>query len=168
MQAHLARGDGEAAGKVFAALPEPTGPGAAQEKVVREWLGRLIEAMRHPAEAPQLALVEFLRGRLWTMRMLRESIVAVRRAGRLETARDAIDVALRAYPAHKWLQAQAGEVQQELAARAPAAPVAAAAASAPGGPEEMFMRRLDHLVRAKEWNELAKHIAQAEEAAPAP
>jgi hypothetical protein len=163
----IGHGDWEAAGRTLDSLPPAAGKDA-MDKIWREWLQLLIEAAKTPGEAPQRALVEFLRGRSWTMGLFRRSVGAMIRAERLEAARDILDVAIRAYPSCKWLQVTAADLKLRLIAQLPAPSSETTGAEAPPPAETAFVRRLEYLLGVKNWDEAARHIAQVQTLVPVP
>jgi hypothetical protein len=164
---HLGLGEWETAGRVLDSMPPSTGKEAI-DKSWREWLLLLIEAAKNSGEAPQRALLEFLRGRPWTMGLYRRTAGTMLRAERLETARDVLDLAQRAYPACQWAQTTAADVKRRLLAQAAAQPAGSAGAAGPPAAETAFVQRLEYLLRTRNWSEAAQHIAQARSLVPAP
>lgn len=165
---HLGRGEWDEAGRILEALPHATTGKDAVDKTWREWLQLLIEAGKNSSEAPQRSLVEFLRGRAWTMALYRRTAATMLRAERLETARDILDLALRAYPSSQWAQTTAADVRERLAAQAAAQAAEPAGTVAPTSAEAIFGQRLDYLLRIKNWTEAERHLAQTLALAPAP
>jgi tetratricopeptide (TPR) repeat protein len=166
VQAQVQRGDWPAAARGLALMPAPAGRDAAQVKMWRDWMQRLVDTAAAQNDAAPLALVEFLRSRPWPMRMFRQSIAALRLAGRWETARDVIALAAGAFPASAWLQAQRDEVAGEIAARQPAPETAAAATRLPG--EKIYFQQLAELLRTSQWEPAEQLMRAARGAKPAP
>jgi hypothetical protein len=168
VQLLLERGEPLAAGAILPKIPRPEGREAHAAKVWRDWMERMIEATVSPAEASQVALLEFFRSRPWPIAMFRRTISIVQRAGRLETARDLVAVANRSFPASAWLQQRDTLIAAELAAKA--APVAAANA-APGlrlPGETAFFTQLNAALTARNWDDAAQLIRDARATRPAP
>jgi hypothetical protein len=137
----------------------------AAEQFWLEWMGRLVAAAgTTAADAAQGSLVEFLRGRPWPMKIYRTSIEVLRRAGRVETARDVIALAEGGFPASRWVQTQKAEVANALAARQVGKAPGAAPAGGPDGRlklERFFFERVDELVRERKWLEAEGLIREA-------
>ena len=164
VQLHVQRGEWAEATAVLARMkPVPGRTVPAAEQFWLEWMGRLVAASAGPAEAAQGALVEFLRGRPWPMKIFRNSIEALRRAGRVETAREVISLAEGPYPASRWVQAQKADVAKALAERAGAAP-AVPVATGPDGRlklERFFFERIEELLRDRKWTQAEDLIREA-------
>ncbi|MBI5690227.1 MAG: hypothetical protein HZC55_09005 [Verrucomicrobia bacterium] len=137
------------------------------DKVWRDWMQALVDAARNPAEAPQRSLIEFLRGRAWGIGVFSRTAAVLVRAGRHETAQEVLALGIRAFPASASLQRAAAEVrtkrQEQEAARSPEAPVVGVTAA-----ETAFVQRLDYLLRAKQWDEAARHVAKVAAETPPP
>ncbi len=174
VQLHLQRGEWADAAKVFAeAKPVPGKTSSVAEQFWVEWTGRLIEAASGPGEAAQSSLIEFLRGRPWPMTVFRKSIEALRRAGRKETARDAVSVAEGLFPASKWIQDQKSSLAQELSAKptsatpgpdTPAPTTAGAAATT----ERRFFEQLDGHLAVSDWAAGDRLLREVRGRRPAP
>ena len=164
VQTEIQRGDWAAARRALAAMASPAGPEAAAGKAWRDWMQRLLDAAAGSGDTAPVELLEFLRGRSWTMIIFRRSIAALRLAGREETARDVVSLAERQFPASEWLQAQAEEVTRAWAARdTTVAPV-------PGRlpPERIFFQQLEAAVREGNWAKVEPMLREARAAQPAP
>jgi hypothetical protein len=126
LDALLANSRWDAASQLFNRLPPPA-PNAPLEKFWREWIQALIEAVTNPSDAPQSALVEALRSRVWAVGAFRRSAEILVQADRLTTARDVLEAGVRAYPASATLQTKLAEVREKVkaseAAQAAARPV---------------------------------------------
>ena len=162
LETHLRRGEWEAAALILAALPPPAEKDAA-EKIRREWLRRLLDAVRSEVEPPRRELVEFLSGRPWAMVVYRGSVEALVRAGQLETAREVLDLAQQAYPASQGLKATAAEVKLQLMARTPAQPATVGGGGARSAAAVAFEQRLEQLLRARDWSEAGAAHRQSSE-----
>ena len=127
VQASVKRGEWEAAARTFAQMKPVAGNAAAQDQLWRDWMQRLLDAVRAPGDGTSLKLVDFLRSRPWSVNIFQTTVEALRRAKRLESARDVLGLARANFPASAWVEKQATEVALELAAQAPA-PASAIAA----------------------------------------
>lgn len=166
VQLHVQRGEWAEAAAGLAQMKPGAGRAVpAAEQFWREWMGRLVAAAgTTAADAAQGSLVEFLRGRPWPMKIFRTSIAALRRAGRVETARDVIALAEGGFPASRWVQTQKAEVAKALAAEQAGKAPGAAAAGGPDGRlklERFFFERVDELVRERKWLEAESLIREA-------
>lgn len=98
LRLHLRRGEWETARELL----RQTSAGAARESptetVWREWVSLLVKAANSSAEPAQLGLVEWLRSRSWSARIYRDSVEAMLKAGRTETAREILTIGQRAFP----------------------------------------------------------------------
>lgn len=161
----LQQADWAAAGRIVAAMK----PAAQRDPVGllwREWIQRLLPAASTASDTAGPALVEFLRSRSWPIKIHRLSVDALRRGGRLETARDVLGLAASAFPASAWVRTQQAEVAAALTARQAAAPVAASAAALPG--EKAFFQRLESLLGAAQWPDAEQLLRDARGAKPPP
>lgn len=167
VQAEVQRGEWAAARRTLAAMTGPMGPDAAAGKFWRDWMQQLVDAAAPSGEAGPAGLPEFLRSRPWSITVFRRSIAALRRAGRLELARDTIALALREFPASEWLQAQQDEVGRAPAGQAlVAAPPGAAVEKLPG--EKLFFQRMDGCLSDGRWAEAEQMMSEARNTRPAP
>ena len=168
VQTHLQRGEWDAAARMLASVAPESGRDGAASEVWRDWTERLIDSARLPTDAAQTALLEFLRQRPWPLVVFRQSIEALARAGRAETAREGLALALRAFPASSWLQAQQKQAAEQLAGRATRAVSSNAPAAVRAMSEQAFVDRLDELLEAAEWGEATRHLQQIEALNPRP
>ncbi len=172
VQTYVQRGDWAAAGRTFAAMkPAPaTARTVPVNQAWRDWMGRLIEAASSNGDAAGPVVVEFLRQRPWPMKIFRKTIEALRRANRLEIARDVTALAGGAFPASAWLETQRAEITRAMAARdaaaAKAAPVASTTAGLPL--EKIYFQRLDDLLDADQWGLAEQLLREARSAKPPP
>ncbi len=152
VQLHVQRGEWAEAATVLGLMkPTPGRPVPAAEQVRLEWMGRLVAAAAAPGEAVQSSLLEFLRGRPWPMPVFRPAVEALRRAGRMETAREVIALAETACPASRWLQTQKAAVAQDLAARRPPELTPVPPTGVPTKDEYLFFAGLEELWRERKW-----------------
>ena len=114
------------------------------------WMNLLVTAAAIGTDTAQLSLVEFIRERYVPMKLCRFSIDALRRAGRVEAARDVIAVTGRSYPTSRWVQVQQAEVEKEF--RAMRAPREVNAPSRVVS-VEVFFEKLDALLGERKWVE---------------
>jgi tetratricopeptide (TPR) repeat protein len=161
----LRHGEWDEAVRLLESLPALTAKDA-RDRPWREWLAVLLEAARNPSAPAQQALVEFLRGRIWSIDVFRRSAEAMIRGGKIETARQLVDMGIAAYPASKSLQATRTEVKLLEMARTPAQ--LPAAVSPTRAAEAAFDQRLAYLLRAKLWEEARRHLAQLDGLASPP
>ncbi len=155
VQAMVQRGEWEDAAAELAKLYPTAGRvPALAEKVWLEWMQALIDAASTPRESAQTALMSLLRDRPWLHKVFRTTISALRRAGRRETTRDVIAVAIGAFPASAWLRTQQQEVTRELAESAKKQ-----SGGLEGGPamprennEKEFFKQLDDLLQERAWD----------------
>lgn len=166
VQLHVQRAEwAEAAAGLAQMKPAAGRTVAAGEQFWLEWMGRLVAAaVATTAETAAGALVEFLRGRPWPMKVYRTSVEALRRAGRVETARDVIAMAEGVYPASRWVLRQKAETAREPAVEKPAVPPVTAARVTS---ERVFFARLDELLAERRWVEAESSIRDLRSARPA-
>jgi hypothetical protein len=129
IQAHARRGEWEKAMQMLAAMAPATGRQAAGTQIWREWMAVVLDAARQPAESSQLAVRAFVREHRCPIQVFRDTLEIIRRADRLDTAREVAAAGLQVYPASKWLQAQSADIAAQLSVRAAAG--AAVAAQSP-------------------------------------
>ncbi len=146
------------------AIPDPL---SANEQAWVDWMQRLIAAAIQTTEITQTELLEFLRARVFTVQVFHTSIDTLRRANRLQTAAEVLNIARRAYPGSDWLKTNHDAISSELAAQTPAAPVSIATVIGPQ-PEKLFMRRLDQTIAAGQWTEVRRMISEIRSTQPTP
>lgn len=169
VQLHVQRGEWAEAAAVLAQMkPTPGRPVPANEQIWSEWMGRLVDAALSPAEVPQAAVLEFLRGRPWPMKIFRTYIEGLRRAGRIETAREVIAIAEGTFPASRWVLTQKAEVAKEFAALPVAAPPVVLTGAAGPVKERVFFEELDARVRERKWAEAGGLIRDVRAGRPPP
>lgn len=170
VQGNLLRGRWTNAAKILQEMKVPQGTtrDAIAGQVWQTWMKLIVDAALVPTDTAQVALVEFLRSRPWPMKVYRVTIDALHLAARLETERDAVNLALIAFPASAWLLQRKEEVAQAIAARP--APVAATSpvAEKPHWTETAFFDRLDELLRAAKWDDADDLIADLRRLQPPP
>lgn len=169
VQLYVQRGEWAEAARQLQRMSPAKGREAPAAQAWRDWMQRLLDAAITPGEGTQLAMVEFLRSRTWPVRIFRKSIEALRRAGRVETARDAAGIAIGAFPASAWLKTQTVEIEAALAAQQVAATAAmpAAVALRQWG-EKPFWTRLNGLIEERKWSEADELVKALREARPRP
>jgi len=149
VQLYVRRGDwAEAAAglELMKAAPGETLPFI--EQFWWDWMSRLVAAATNKLESAQISLVDYLRERTVPMKLCRFSIEALRRAGRVEVAREVIAITERSYPTSRWVQTQKTEVEKELQAQRSAKAVNAADKVAEEG---VFFEQLDGFLRERKW-----------------
>lgn len=167
VHALLHQGDWLGAGRALAAIaPEPDGVPAAPPEW-RAWLQGILACVQSRTESADAPIVALLRERPWPIRVWRQSVDALIRAERFAAARDVLARAVEIYPASGWLKARAAEVKLEIMARTEALP-ADLAPRARVTAEQVFVLRLEDLLRGGKWEEAARHIQQAQGQRPAP
>ena len=168
VQTQVQQGDWAAARRTLAVMTPPAGRDAAQAKIWRDWMQQLVDAASLANDTAPISLLEFLRNRPWSIRIFRKSIEALRLAGRLETARDAIALAERAFPASEWLQTQKREVEGLLTAREVVAQVQPVVAVGKLPSDRFFFQQLEEDLSGAKWMEAEQLIHDARSARPAP
>ena len=164
IQLLIKRAEWPEARALLAHLPLATGREAVVAKIWQDWIEWLIDAATNPADPVQLQLLDFLRSRTWPLSMFRRSLEVLIAAGRLETSREAIAVAGKAFPASAWLQEQAGRVGELVAAREAAVPVAEVFRVTP---ERTFFPQLETALRDNRWDEADDMIRKIRQDQPA-
>jgi len=166
IQSHLVAGEWSEASRDLALLPEPTGADQESGRVWRTWVSALVAAAQSPAEPLQRALADVFRGRPWRPQVLRETVAALLLADRLETAREVLALAARAFPHLERFGIEAKEVELRIMARTPAAAASAVEPVLPQGSD--FGAELDRLLGASRWGEATQLIHRAYALRPAP
>jgi len=167
VHALLRQGDWLGAGRALAGIAPESGGAAAAPPEWRAWMHGTLASVQSQTDGADAPIVALLRERPWPIRVLRESIEALIRAERLAAARDVLARATENYPASRWFKARAAEVKLEIMARTealPADPAPRARISA----EQVFVLRLEDLLRGGRWEEAASHIQQVQGQRPAP
>jgi hypothetical protein len=169
VQTYAELGNWSAAANTLAALPPlpPNGRNTPLSQTWREWMKRLIEATSSNSDAAGPALVDFLHQRVWPMKIFRKTVEALRRAERLEIARDVVALATGPFPSSAWLDGQRVEIGKALAARE-AAKVVPVVATAGLPAEKVYFQRLDDLLLASQWGTAEQLLREARVAKPAP
>ncbi len=169
VQAALQAGQWAEAARGLAAMKPPDERTAPTARIWREWRVRLLAAIG-PGETAGPTLVEFLRQRPWPVSIFRSSVETLRRADRLETARDAARAGMAAFPASAWFERQFAEIERLVAGR----DVVAAAQSVGAVPvntslgERPYWQRLEGLLATKDWEEAERAVREARTAKPPP
>ena len=167
LQALMKRGEWDSAARTLAEMKPPAGTTAVSEQLWRDWMQRLLDAVRAPGDVTALGLTDFMRSRPWPVKIFRTTVEALRRANRRETARDVLGIAQSLFPASAWVAQQAADVAQEIAAQ-PAA--AAGIATLPGhlSAPGIFFQQLEAALNAGQWSTAGQLIREARNAQPAP
>lgn len=115
-----------------------------------DWIKGLAEDLVAPPGA-RGTTADYLAKNLVSLEAHQLSVEALRRAGRLEAARDLLVISCQLYPESQRLRGEQASVARELAARVAA--VAAPAMLQPATPveAEVFFRRLDAALAAQDW-----------------
>jgi tetratricopeptide (TPR) repeat protein len=155
-EAYLRAGDCVAFARTLTALaPQLT---TRAERDWRDWLRALSDSLSPTNAISPQPIAVYMQSRLMSLEAYQLTIVALRRSGRDETARDVIELGRRLYSESPSLAAQQAEVTAVLAARsvpAPAAlPPAKAEVALPATAEE-FLRQVDTEIAAGHWDEAA-------------
>jgi hypothetical protein len=167
VQTCVQRGEWADAARELAQMPRASARSANAGATWREWAERLVGAASTSQEAAQLALVELLRSRPWSIPVFRRSILALRQAGRTETARDVAGIAAAAFPASAWLKTEAAEIAAELRTRAAPSEAGNAPDRSPKSEAEFFAG-LDAALRAAQWTEADNFIRELRRIDPPP
>ncbi len=165
-QFHLQQGEWGAAATLLEQIVLPPDRNAAAAQAWRGWAQRLIAAATTQGDAAQLPLVELLRARPWPLRIIRQSLEAMMREERLDTAREIAAVGRRAYPDNAWLQAKEVELAELIAARPADPPTAHTAAAVPG--EMAFFSELEQAIDANHWDDVERAIRNVRAHRPPP
>lgn len=176
VRAHITRGEWVEANAILTKMPPAQANTAvyAQERALDEWMRKVIAACLAPAEAAQLELTVFMRSQPWPMALFRPTILALRKAGRNETAMQVIATAEGAFPNGPWMATQHGEVQAALTKKAETIAAAAAATEAAKPvarrtfAEQTFFEQLNPLVTAAKWTEVDSLIHELRAVRPLP
>lgn len=167
VQARVRRGEWEAAAQVLAEMPALTGHTGVEHRLWRDWMGRLLDAVRTPSGATSLALESLLRSRPWSASVFQATVDALRRAHQVETARAVLGRMRSAFPASTWAVNAEIEVGREIAARASSAAGLVAAKSGVPAPATFFAR-LDEALHGEQWARAEELIREARGAQPEP
>lgn len=136
-----------------------------------DWIDCLSDDLALPTAATRQRLIEFVQTRSFSLSARRLTVSALRRAGRLGTAREVIAASRRTYPESPWLQTQAAEVDLAIAAMVQMPqPVVTGGSVAAGVPANWrkYFQDLDTSIVAKDWTEARRQIALVRRAAPPP
>ena len=158
------RGDWAGAGSVLAEMKPAIKPADASGQFWCGWMSLIVAAATDPADGTQSRLVSFVREHRLPLSLYRDTLAALRRAGRPATAREIDTYALGAYPDNSYLLTLRNELDRELAAAAPAPGPAKAPAVA--GSETGFFAGLDRLVRAADYPAALQQIRDLRAARP--
>jgi tetratricopeptide (TPR) repeat protein len=168
VQAALQAGRWAEAARALASMKPLDDRATPAARLWREWRERLLAALG-PNDMAGAAFVEFLRRRPWPVVVYRNSVETLRRAGRLEIARDAATVGEGFFPESAWLGRQRTELARVLAEReATAQPAAVSAMPVNSLGERPFWQRLDGLLADRNWGEAERAVREARTAKPPP
>jgi hypothetical protein len=135
-----------------------------------EWARLLADALTSPQATPADSLIAFMRGRPLGLRSHLATVAALKRAGKLASAREILVLSRRLYPNSERLQADEADVTAAIAAAAAAAaaaaPVAEAVTVAPDW--NAFIEPVDAAVQAGRWDEARRLVRQLRQVSPAP
>ena len=171
-EAALRRGEWSVVTAELARLPEPSGMNVnSRERIWRSWMQAVLDAAMVAGESPQVALVRQMRELPWAPKTYRWTIEALLRAGRRETAREIVAIALEAYPASVAFRKQKDEIGPEILPASTGAvpgsrPAVSAGATVMSAP--VFFDELDRLLRNRSWVEAASLVRTQRGARPAP
>lgn len=117
-----------------------------------QWISSLAAALVSPAQAPQDALVEFMRGGVVSLEARCHTLASLRRAGLHATATEVLASSRKFFPSSRSLQAEEVALQRALAA-APTPAQAALITLTPRMTEEPaeFFREVDAAIAAARW-----------------
>lgn len=146
----------------------PARPGR-DHSVWLQWSRLLVDAITSPHSGPADPLLQYFGGRPLGLASHQLTASALKRAGKLTTARDLLVMSRRLYPSSKALIDEQTEIEGALtiaAAAAPANPAPEAIAVAADWNE--FVRPVDAAVSAGQWDEARRLVRQLRQASPAP
>lgn len=99
-------------------------PAGSDRASLLEYYQHLIGAAADPADGAQSSLTDYVRMRQLPMAIYRQCIEVLRRAGRMETARQIVTFADGVFPSNSFLAEARASLEQDIAARAAAAEAA--------------------------------------------
>ncbi len=157
-----------------AATIEAMRPGIAKSDPIGkfwiEWTSRIVTAAGSPASDAQAAIVTFIRSnfRRLPLPFFRDTLTALRHAGRPETAQRVFEVARGAYPDSVTLREQTEAIAHEVALAQAAAQPEAKPAAPPLPPEPIFFQTLTAALEAADFAAARTQLAAARDASPVP
>lgn len=126
-------------------------PAGSERASLLDYYQYLVAAASDPADGAQSSLTDYVRLRQLPMAIYRQCIEVLRRAGRIETARQIVTFADGVFPSNAFLAEARASLEQEIAARAAAAlaerPVTAPVASLTSA--SRFKAELERVVAEK-------------------
>ncbi|QYM77480.1 hypothetical protein K0B96_09055 [Horticoccus luteus] len=157
-RAFLHTGQFREAAQAYANFKRDTKEAARAEEMWVSWMDKLLPALIGPPESAQVVeLQAFLRSRPFPVSIYRETEEILRKAGRLDTAREVLAMGIGAFPASAALATSKAEVDEQLAAARPAESEKAAAPGPAAGPRErVVFEDLDRLIGEGKWSEAAE------------
>ncbi len=170
-QAHLKRGEWQAAAATIERIKALGGVSAGQAPGGMDLMEILVAVVSNPAEGPQVQLLDYLNRQAFPLRNFRTIIEALLQAKRYEVALAVANCAERFYPANPALAAYRGQTQQALDHQQQA--TVTAASGAPGTPaagsilkEKDFFPRVDEAMREQRWADAAAALRDVQVAKP--
>lgn len=135
-----------------------------------QWTKTLADALTSPQSGAADSLVVFLRGNPLALDAHRLTVAALRRAGKLEAARDVLLLSRRLYAESVDLAVQQKDVKGALAlaAAATAAATVAPAAVAVANDWNEFVGPVDAAIAGANWGEARRLIRQLRQSTPVP
>lgn len=164
LQAQLATGDWTGASRTLARVQPLVNQKDPMERFVAEWLTNLVGVVSHTDQAPEEALLGFLRDHRISMRIYRQTCEPLVLARKFAVAQQVLELAERAYPASKSLGALRRQVTEGLKPP-PTAVVAAPVATVVR--EKAFFESLERAQQEKRWAEAAQAIRELRVQRPA-
>ncbi len=161
------QGDWLAAGRAFIGIMPQKEGAPIVSAAWRGWMQGLLACVQGQRAEADAAFITRLRDQQWPVQIWRESVEALIRAERFTAARDVIALAAPAFPASQWFKTKETVVKMEIMARTEALP-ADAAPRAPVPAEQLFVLRLEDLLRAERWEEAATHVHSTKALRPVP
>jgi len=115
-EAQLAHAEWPELARSIAQIAPQIQPVNVQAQQWLDWMKAVSAAVAAPASGPQQTqLVDFLRAHLFSLKLFRMTVTALRRAGRLETAQEVVALGRSTYKESPWLRDQEIELVVELA-----------------------------------------------------
>lgn len=132
------------------------------------WMNALSHALVSTEAGMQQQLVNVATDRTLSLEAYKQTVAALRRAGRVETAGRMLAAARLEFAESPWLLAQTAEVNRELAARAPKTPAPALAARPVPVVQRQLFDRLDAAMSAGHWPEARALVQKMRRLDPRP